>query len=253
MIFNLIKASFNKILNFYFKLCCYILKIRYNYILPLPQKNILNAFDFYHVEELKSSYEFFKKYFKNAIFLDVQDILLLAINKSKEYNHKNNFFLEFGVFKGNSINKISKHVDKIYGFDSFEGLREDWKGWTDASKAFELKKKKPSVRNNVILIDGWVQDTLEPFLKNNKPNISFIHMDLDTYESSKYVLQKIKPYLLDNCIILFDELYNYPGWSVGEHKALKEVFSEKEFEYLAFGLRSAHVMIKFNKKINNLK
>ena len=25
-------------------------------------------------------------------------------------------------------------------------------------------------------------------------------------------------------IIIFDELYNYPGWDVGEYKALKEVF-----------------------------
>ena len=47
-------------------------------------------------------------------------------------------------------------------------------------------------------------------------------MDLDTYESSKFVLEKIKPYLEKNCTLIFDELYNYPGWDVGEYKALKE-------------------------------
>jgi hypothetical protein len=36
--------------------------------------------------------------------------------------------LEFGVFNGMTINMISKYCDKVYGFDSFEGLPEDWNG-----------------------------------------------------------------------------------------------------------------------------
>ena len=35
-------------------------------------------------------------------------------------------------------------------------------------------------------------------------------MDLDTMSLSKFVLEKIKPFLTKNAIILFDELYNYP-------------------------------------------
>src|SRR6266481_38719 len=38
---------------------------------------------------------------------------------------------EFGVFEGYSINHFAKKLGSkvtIYGFDSFEGLREDWKG-----------------------------------------------------------------------------------------------------------------------------
>ena len=38
----------------------------------------------------------------------------------------------FSPFKGKSINlfakKLKKLKAKIYGFDSFEGLNEDWKG-----------------------------------------------------------------------------------------------------------------------------
>ena len=35
-------------------------------------------------------------------------------------------------------------------------------------------------------------------------------------------------------IILFDQLYNYPGWKEGEYKALKENFNDNEYEYIAF-------------------
>ena len=92
----------------------------------------------------------------------------------------------------------------------------------------------PKTNSNVTLIKGWVQDTVEKFLDEKKPKINFVHMDLDTYDSSKYVLERIKPYLVKNSIIVFDELYNYPGWDVGEYKALTEVFNENEYKYLAF-------------------
>lgn len=54
-------------------------------------------------------------------------------------------------------------------------------------------------------------------------------MDLDTYDLTKFVLKKIKPYLSKNSIILFDQIYNYSGWRAGEHKALTEVFKANEY------------------------
>jgi hypothetical protein len=46
-------------------------------------------------------------------------------------------------------------------------------------------------------------------------------MDLDTYESTKFVLTKIKPRLAKGSVILFDQLYNYVI-----------VFNENEFRFL---------------------
>ena len=43
-----------------------------------------------------------------------------------------------------------------------------------------------------------------------------------------------KPYLIKGCVILFDELYNFPGWRAGEYKALIEVFNENEYKYPVF-------------------
>ena len=57
---------------------------------------------------------------------------------------------------------------------------------------------------------------------------------MDTYSPTKFVLQKIKPYLVKDAIILFDELFYYIGWEHGEYKALKEVFKDNEFVYKSF-------------------
>ena len=41
-------------------------------------------------------------------------------------------FLEFGVHKGHSIKKLSSKTESMfYGFDSFEGLPENWRTSND--------------------------------------------------------------------------------------------------------------------------
>ena len=161
--------------------------------------------------------------------------------------------LEFGVFEGESINFFSKHINDhtIYGFDTFEGLIEDWKGKIGGEKGlFNLDGKLPKVNSNVKLIKGKVQNTLTDFLKSqNKKEISFAHLDLDTYESTVYVLKIIKPLLKKGCVLLFDELYNFPGWESGEYKALNEVFNlDNEIEFLAFSSDGPRVAVKYNPK-----
>ena len=67
---------------------------------------------------------------------------------------------------------------------------------------------------------------------------------MDTYSSTKFALEKLKPYLVKDAIIIFDELYNYIGWEHGEYKALKEIFKEEEFEYKAFMINSEQSVIQ---------
>ena len=69
-------------------------------------------------------------------------------------------------------------------------------------------------------------------------------MDVDTYESSKFILESIKSNLTKGSIILFDELYNFEGWDAGEYKALREVFNDDEYKFLAFSKDSAQVVVK---------
>lgn len=63
-------------------------------------------------------------------------------------------FLEFGVFEGYSINFFAERMNnEIHGFDSFEGLPENWV--THGTKGeFSLEGKAPKVRSNVTLHPG---------------------------------------------------------------------------------------------------
>lgn len=163
-----------------------------------------------------------------------------SVNKACENLSNGNYlFLEFGVFNGESIIRISKilkkHNKQIYGFDSFEGLSEDWKDFSEPKGTFTRNGKVPELPNdNIKIVKGDIKNILKDFLKKNSQKIAFVHIDTDTYETAEYILDNIKPRLVKNSIILFDELYNFFGWKDGEFKASLEVFSDNEFNYIAF-------------------
>lgn len=206
------------------------------------------AYNRFIEEELKDSYEYFKKYFYTSIFLPRERLRNYAISKAlKNDQTEEHLYLEFGVYTGNSTNFFSKKIkNTLYGFDSFEGFNEDWLGHAHGEGDFSLNKQIPVLEKNVILEIGWVQDTLPIFLNKNKDKkINFIHMDMDTYKTSKFILEMVKPYLTNGAIICFDELYNYEGWKVGEFKALSETFKENEFTYKCFSNNGAQVVIEY--------
>jgi hypothetical protein len=165
-------------------------------------------------------------------------------NDSDANNHYN--YLEFGVGRGTSSKIFLKHLEKkkLYGFDSFVGLKEDWVGQNYTANSLSQKGIVPKLGPNFFPIQGWIQDTLPEFLKKNPKKINFIHVDCDTYETTKFILSNLKPYLIKGCVILFDELYNFPGWRAGEYKALIEVFNENEYKYLAFSYNKNNVTIQ---------
>ena len=145
-------------------------------------------------------------------------------------------YLEFGVFKGESINVISTFKpDKIiYGFDSFEGLPEDWR--YDLRKGgFDVGGRLPQVNENVQLIKGWFNETLPVFVKEHPEPCAFIHVDCDIYSSTKTVLNALRNKIVSGTIIAFDEYFNYPSWQEGEYKAFMEFIVENnlEFKYIA--------------------
>ena len=220
-----------------------------NHCLPSPPPSLsLSPYEIYEMyvkEEIKKCYENFKPHFKKSIFLSSKNYHKFIIERAKENDEFNKkFYLEFGVYLGTTINFFSKYVNTIYGFDSFQGLKDDWLGHDKPRGSMNLNKKLPNLNKNVIPVVGWVQDTLVPFLEKNKPEINFVHLDMDTYESTKFVLTKIKPYLVKNCIIAFDELYNYSGWEVGEYKALLETFNDNEYRFVCFCLHGEQAAIQ---------
>jgi len=147
-------------------------------------------------------------------------------------------WLEFGVARGNTINYISKFTkDKVYGFDSFEGLPEKWRDGYDKG-AFSSNGNLPEVNNNVVLIKGWFNETLQDFITTQNKKVSFIHMDADLYSSTKYIFDVLKDYIDTDCVIVFDELVNYPGFNgeTGELKAFYEFITENKVDYEWIGM-----------------
>ncbi len=147
-------------------------------------------------------------------------------------------WLEFGVASGRTINYISRFTtEKVYGFDSFEGLPEKWRKGFDKG-AFSRNGNLPQVNENVELIKGWFNETLEDFIKKHNKKVSFIHMDADLYSSTKYIFDVLKEYIDRDCVIVFDELVNYPGFdgNNGELRAFYEFITENDVNYEWIGM-----------------
>jgi len=147
-------------------------------------------------------------------------------------------WLEFGVFSGNTVNYISNFTsDYVYGFDSFEGLPEDWRDGINKGR-FSMNGNLPEVNKNVKLIKGWFNETLPEFIKTHNKKVSFIHMDADLYSSTKCIFDNLKDYIDTDCIIVFDELINYPGFDGerGELKAFYEFVTENKVHYEWIGM-----------------
>jgi hypothetical protein len=153
--------------------------------------------------------------------------------------HKpNTLWLEFGVASGRTINYISKFTKgKVYGFDSFEGLPEKWRDGFEKGM-FHRNGNLPKVNSNVELITGWFHETLVNFIQTKKRKVSFIHIDADLYTSTKFILEVLKDYMDKDCVIVFDELVNYPGFDGenGELKAFYEFITENRVDYEWIGM-----------------
>jgi predicted O-methyltransferase YrrM len=156
-------------------------------------------------------------------------------------------YLEFGVFSGTTINFIadqlgSEHV--VHGFDSFEGLPEQWGALAEGT--FNVDGNFPKVRENVALHAGWFDQTLAPFVKDNPQPVAFLHADADLYSSTKTILQGLGDQIVPGTIIVFDEFINYPYWREHEYKAFLEFIEQSghNFEYLAYTDRGYSVAVK---------
>lgn len=114
--------------------------------------------------------------------------------------------LEFGVHDGYSINYFAKKKPHqvFIGFDSFEGLAEDWHGTSLLEGAFDLGGQLPVVPSNVRLVSGWFSETLPDFVQTKQENIAYVHLDADTYQATTCVLSFLGSRLVNGSILVLD-------------------------------------------------
>lgn len=156
--------------------------------------------------------------------------------------------LEFGVFSGRTLAVIAdaREGKQVFGFDSFQGLPEDWRSNIPAG-TFQTDQL-PDVPGAELVV-GWFEDTLPDFLTTHPEPVAFLHMDADLYSSTATVLKHVAPRLQPGCVIVFDEYFNYPGWEQHEYRAWQEFVADHdiEFHYAAYTSNNEQVALVITK------
>ncbi|MGA2403608.1 MAG: class I SAM-dependent methyltransferase [Syntrophobacteraceae bacterium] len=159
-------------------------------------------------------------------------------------------WLEFGVAGGNSIRILASTTpETIYGFDSFEGLPEDWR--FDAPKGIFSTSPPMDLPSNVKLVQGMFETTLPTFLMEHKEPVALLHIDSDLYSSAATIFGHLRERIVPGTIIIFDEYINYPEWQQHEYKAFQEYVSSPGVDYDYIGVvldgEQVAVRIKMNR------
>lgn len=118
-------------------------------------------------------------------------------------------YIEFGVAAGHSfkwwLEQNKDAESKFYGFDTFDGLPEDWGPFKKGS--FSNANELPVINDaRGKFYKGLFQQTVPSFVKeldNSKRNV--LMMDADLYSATLYALTSLAPYLKKGDIIFFDE------------------------------------------------
>ncbi len=152
--------------------------------------------------------------------------------------------LEFGVAGGKTIKRIAGAVSqKVYGFDSFEGLPEDWTHFQRKGRFSSSGETPSKLPDNVVLVKGWFDVSLPAFINDHPEDIKFLHIDCDLYSSAKTVLSSLAEQIKPGTVILFDEYFNYPGWQKHEYKAFDEFVEEHNISFKYIGFASQHFSV----------
>jgi hypothetical protein len=155
--------------------------------------------------------------------------------------------MEFGVYRGKSLRDIAMSVDhEVHGFDSFEGLPEDWTYFQKQGR-FSLQGEVPYFdAPNIRIHKGRFDQTLPQFLTRYPGPARFIHVDCDIYTSTRTVLQLLATRIVSGTVILFDEYLNYPAWQQHEFRAFQEFVAQagKNYRYIGFASSDCAVAVR---------
>ena len=156
--------------------------------------------------------------------LDVFDVLAPRVQD------KAVLYLEFGVFMGRTTRywstKLRNPEARLHGFDSFEGLPEEWAGKAPG-KIFNAAGQIPVIADSrVQFFKGWFDQVL-PGYQVPEHEVLLLIMDADLYSSTSYVLRYLRPYIRPGAFIYFDEM-NHPEH---EPKAFDEFMKETSLKF----------------------
>lgn len=154
---------------------------------------------------------------------------------------------EFGVYKGESLTTIAQHfTDRtVHGFDSFEGLPEEWGGTDKGKGAFSIGGQPPDLPvANVAFHVGFFDQTVPPFAADRSGPFAFVHLDADLYSSTRQVFDVLGSWFVPGTIIVFDEYFGYHGWQRHEHRAFTEFLAASGLDHQPLGVGHMNLAVR---------
>lgn len=139
-------------------------------------------------------------------------------------------YLEFGVFKARTTRywsaKLRHPEARLHGFDSFEGLPEEWADHA-SGKIFNAGGEIPVIADaRVKFFKGWFNQVLPTYTVPDHDLLVLI-MDADLYSSTSYVLNHLRQYIRPGTLIYFDEMNHVEH----EPKAFDEFMKETSLRF----------------------
>jgi hypothetical protein len=139
-------------------------------------------------------------------------------------------FLEFGVFKGYTMSQwsvlLKNPESRFVGFDSFEGLPEDWAA--DYPKGtFTVHGTIPEISDKrVTLVKGWFDNTVPTYEFIERDHL-VVHLDADLYSSTILVLRALKSRINIGTTLIFGDFQHFDH----ERRAFDEFLRETGWRF----------------------
>ena len=197
----------------------------YEYLLGNRDKAGILTLDPKENNFYKSSFEWFVGYAGNSkVFFDrwsFFDHILDLCDPQRP-------FYEFGVWMGVSFRYLKSRITAGYGFDTFEGLPEDW--GAEKKGSYSSRGEIPILENS-IFVKGKFKDTLPKFFSEKREIACLINFDADLYTSTKCALENCISVIDAETILIFDEFFMHETWKSDEALALQEFCQQHAYVY----------------------
>ena len=152
-------------------------------------------------------------------------------------------FYEFGVWMGDSFKYLVPSFASGFGFDSFQGLPEDW--GVVPRGTYSSRGRVPDIESAEFIV-GEFASTLPQFFDSKRPMAGLINFDADLYSSTITALSNARPVIDHKTTLVFDEFIVNNNWEQDEFKALNEFCEANGFKYevVAVSLFTKQVLCK---------
>ena len=152
-------------------------------------------------------------------------------------------FYEFGVWMGDSFRYLIDHFPHGFGFDTFDGLPEDWHGLPRGS--YTSFGEVPNILGGEFVV-GEFKDTLPVFFATRRLKAGLMNFDADLYSSTISALTEASSVIDERTMLIFDEFIVNHNWEQDEYRALEEFCRQRgaSYEVLAASLFTKQVVCK---------